>query len=364
MVDGRQEGTMARRDVMRLLGVLVLVLAGAGTASARDLTFIATSDTHYRQPDHRLGHHNDLNRATVDEINRIADEAWPANPGGGPIGRPRGIVVPGDLIDDGDMTTPDKRVIAREQFGLFLADFGLDGTDGRIRYPVFEGWGNHDGPPEGKEKFGFSLQGELKKRNAVRLQRGLIDSVSSNGLHYAWTWDDVRFVMLNLYPADRQREGLRYSPVWHDPQGSLSFLKADLAARVGTSGRPVVLISHCGFDTDWWTKDDWRDLYEAMRPYNIVLYIYGHSGTGVLAWAPEGESVRWDCINDGQTEKGFFVIRITDDRVRAVMRTKKGLTSAKQPDGSFRKDWTGEWEWKWPMDRKLRGAPNPPGARL
>ena len=30
----------------------------------------------------------------------------------------------------------------------FAADFGLDGTDGLLKFPAFEGWGNHDGPPE------------------------------------------------------------------------------------------------------------------------------------------------------------------------------------------------------------------------
>ena len=338
---------------LRRIAVAGLAAALASSAAARDVTFIATSDCHYRQPDHRLGTHNHLNRATVQEINRIAGTEWPVKPGGGTVGRPRGVVVPGDLIDDGDMTTPDNRIIAREQFALFVVDFGLDGTDGLLRYPVFEGWGNHDGPPAGREKFGFSLQGELKKRNRIRLQRGLVDSVSSNGLHYAWDWDDVRFVQLNLYPADRQREGLRYSPVWHDPQGSLSFLKGDLAAHVGGSGRPVVLISHCGFDTDWWTKDDWRDLFEAMRPYNVILYLYGHSGTGVLTWAPEGETRKWDCINEGQTEKGFFVIRITDERIAAAMRVKTGITATKRPDGSFVKEWSGGWEWKWPFERRL-----------
>jgi hypothetical protein len=49
----------------------------------------------------------------------------------------------------------------------------------------------------------------------------------------------------------------RYSPVWHHPQGALTFLTDDLARNVGTSGRPVVLPSHCGFDTDWWHTNDW-----------------------------------------------------------------------------------------------------------
>ena len=154
-------------------------------------------------------------------------------------------------------------------------------------------------------------------------------------------------------PADKQRAGVHYSPVWHDPQGALTFLKQDLAARVGLSGRPVVLMSHCGFDTDWWTKDDWKDVYDAARDYNIVLYLYGHSGTGVRTWAPEGGVKQWDCINDGQTDKGFFVIQLTDSRLRAAMRVKTGLKVTKNPDGSFHHEWSGGWAWKWLVDKPL-----------
>ena len=157
----------------------------------------------------------------------------------------------------------------------------------------------------------------------------------------------MHFVQLNIYPADKQREGVRYSPVWHDPQGSLSFLKKDLAEKVGQSGRPVVLMSHCGFDTDWWAPADWKDLYDAVKDYNIVLYLYGHSGTGVRDWAPEGENKKWTCINDGQTENGFFVIQLLGDRLRAAYRVKANVKVTKNPDRTETRQWGGEWEWKW-----------------
>jgi hypothetical protein len=37
--------------------------------------FISTSDSHYRQLDHKLGRHNDLNRASIEEINKITTVA-------------------------------------------------------------------------------------------------------------------------------------------------------------------------------------------------------------------------------------------------------------------------------------------------
>ena len=47
--------------------------------------------------------------------------------------------------------------------------------------------------------------------------------------------------------------------------------------------------------------------------------MYGHTGTGVGAWAPAGEEKKWTLINDGHTDIGFFVIRITGDRCLEVL---------------------------------------------
>ena len=327
------------------------------SSKKRDVLFISTSDSHYDAFESE--DRNARNRDTIAEINAIEQRRWPDKLGGGPIGRPRGVLVLGDCIDDGDRLFNGKPQSAR-QFEFFVKDFGLNGSDGLLRFPVFEGWGNHDGPPEGAEKHGFSFQAQLKKRNRQRLAAGLIDHVSENGLHYAWNWDDVRFVQLNIYPADRQRDGVRYSPVWHDPQQSLAFLKADLAEHVGRSGRPVLLMSHCGFDTDWWTPDDWNELYQAVKQYRVVLYLYGHSGTGVRRWAPKGETRPWLCINDGQTEKGFFVIHIADERIRAAYRMKSDVKAVKNPDRTETITWGGAWEWRWLVDEPL--DPPPPQA--
>jgi hypothetical protein len=72
------------------------------------------------------------------------------------------------------------------------------------------------------------------------------------------------------------------------------------------------------------------------------------------AWAPDGEAKKWDCINDGQTDKGFFVIQLTDDRIRAAYRIKSGLQAVKdEKTKATRFTWGGQWEWKYLFDRKL-----------
>lgn len=212
------------------------------------------------------------------------------------------------------------------------------------------------GPPVGAEKFGFSFQAKLTERNLCRQQQGWLANLSTNRLHYSWDWDDVHFVMLGIYPADRQNPLIpRYNAVWHDPQGALTFLKADLAKCVGASGRPVVLMSHCGFDTDWWHPNDWRAVYAAGQPYHVVLYLYGHSGTGQRTWAPPGEEKPWQCLNTGQTENGFFVVQFLGDKLRAAYR-RKHWPEAELADGKTKRAWEGTWEWQHTLDTSVSGA--------
>jgi cytolysin (calcineurin-like family phosphatase) len=318
---------------------LCTLILGAATALAkRDITFVSISDLHYRQADHEKCNNYRM-PSTLKELNSIHAVEWPSKLGGGNVGLPRGVVALGDLIDDGALSR-DGRDITAEQFHFFEKDFGVYG-EGTVKFPVFEGWGNHDGGPEGTRKNGaFSVQCEIKRRNHIRLERNLISNLSTNGLHYSWDWDDVHFVQLNLYPGDEHKtkktetrkqadgtvkevETYRYDPIWHNPQGALSFLREDLEKNVGTSGRPVVLMSHCGFDTDWWAPPAWGEFYAVAKPYNVVLYLYGHTGTGIKPWAPQGETKILDCINDGHGDLGFFVILITDDKIRAAYRRKE-----------------------------------------
>jgi cytolysin (calcineurin-like family phosphatase) len=326
-----------------LISLLVLALASNHRAVARDVTFLATSDCHYDAFENE--DRNGRDHETILCMNGVSDIAWPRNIGGGNIGKPRGVVVLGDCIDDGDRLMNGQNQSA-PQYASFLGDFGFDGKAGALTYPVFETWGNHDGPPAGKEKNGFSFQKNLRERNLKRQSLGWLSSVSSNGMHISWNWDDVHFVLLGIYPADAQNTSVRYDPVWHNPQGALTFMKEDLARNVGQSGRPVVLASHCGFDTDWWKPEDWKAVHDAAKAYNVVLYMYGHSGTGSDEWAPPGETRRWATVNTGQTENGFFVVQITDKELRAAYRAKD-IDLVKQPDGHSKRVWNGGWSWKY-----------------
>jgi cytolysin (calcineurin-like family phosphatase) len=333
------------------LDSLVYAAVVPETASpTRDITFLATSDSHYDAFEKE--DRNDRNRDTILEMNAINERSWPESLGGERIQQPMGLMILGDVIDDGDRILNGKHQTPR-QWRLFEADFGLDGRDGLINYPVYETWGNHDGPPVSKEKNGFSFQAQLKRRHLIRQQNGMICNLSPNGLHVSWDWDDVHFVQLGIYPADRQHPDIRYNSTWHDPQNALTFLKNDLAQSVGQSGSPIVLMSHCGFDADWWHKEDMKTFYESVKDYNVVLYLYGHSGTGLRQWAPPGQDKSLQCINTGQTENGFFTIQIKNNTVRAAYRQKNYINET-DPTGKPTRKWDGTWKWNHILDKKVR----------
>jgi cytolysin (calcineurin-like family phosphatase) len=249
--------------------------------AAADLTFLATSDCQCVAP--KDDDHNARNQATIREMNEMPNRRWPAKFGAEPVARPRGVVVLGDLVEHAGRAGEWER---------FVADFGLDGTDGALKYPVFEGWGNHDGPAE---------QAQIKKRNEARLKKKLVQNVSENGLHYSWDWDDVHFVQLNLYPGH---------------QKSLDFLKTDLA---GCGRRPVVLLHHYDLQNfKWWKREEMLAYGDVIKPHNVLLICHGHSGLGVYTWN------KYDVINTGQAEKGFFAVQITSKRLRIAYRCRDG----------------------------------------
>jgi hypothetical protein len=80
-------------------------------------------------------------------MNQVAEMKWPSALGGDAIERPRGVMVIGDCIDDGDVQRGGKNW-SPEEFGYFVKELELDGRDGFVKYPVFDrpvGWadGHH-----------------------------------------------------------------------------------------------------------------------------------------------------------------------------------------------------------------------------
>ena len=228
--------------------------------TTNDVTFYVTSDLHYGASPTTAA----ANEMTIDFVNVLPGTAYPSAVGGN-VATPRGVVITGDLTNAG--TT--------EQWALFIKDYGVNG-EGRICYPVYEGWGNHDGGIAPGSPVGPGIAERNKTRVGVK-------NVSENGLHYSWDWDQVHMVHLNLYAGDlRVKHGSMDGP-GHEPQYSLKFLKEDLAKNVGKSGRPVIIMMHFGFDEGfsmgwgWWAAEERDAFYEAIKDYNVIGILYGHT---------------------------------------------------------------------------------------
>jgi predicted phosphodiesterase len=288
----------------------------------------------------------------VEALNSLPGSTIDESAGGGVVLAPRGVVHAGDLIDSGDKSGTLHEEMQRTEWNAYLEAFGLSGSDGRLRYPVYEVHGNHDGP-QGR---GVVVDG-IRERNRTRPG---IDSVSENGLHYAWDWGPVRFLNLGIVvgssgSSDQKRR--------YDPLGSLPFLVADLEKHVGDSGRPVVITHHVdvarysipceeGAPANLqreWNPCDVRAFYDAVAPYRIAAILYGHThARSVRRWdgaSADAESglPLFNVDNSSHfagTHQAFFYFEIDGKSVNVRERaTTDGWVTSGWTPQAWQSDW-------------------------
>jgi hypothetical protein len=268
-----------------------LCLAMASSALAGpSFTFFFTADTHYGLD---LWTDNEMrNKATIDRMNELPGTPMPANLGG-VVDTPKGLLIAGDLTD-----TPEYQNWYGIHVGYpifdrdgFNDDYALDGS-GRLKYPVYEGYGNHD---VDNTSYSYTLEG-LRARNLVRQ----VTNVSDNGLHYSWDWEGVHLINLNIYPGMNERSG-----------NSLQFLIEDLATYVGKGNRPVIIMQHFGFDSfsnGWWSAVEQQAFAAALDGYNILGIFHGHlHTTDHYTW--NGYDVY---MGSSARDGSFLVVRLED----------------------------------------------------
>ena len=274
------------------------LMAYPALAGPIDLTFFLTGDTHYgldlwanNEPD---------NKATIDAMNSLPGTAYPASLGG-VVGTPSGVLVAGDLTDTPEYANFYGIHIFPPAFrDGFTDDYAVDGS-GRLHYPVYEGYGNHD---VDNTAHGYTLDG-IRERNLVRPG---ITHLSDNGLNYSWDWQGVHFVNLNIYPGMNERSGY-----------SLDFLADDLKNYVGDSNRPVVLMHHFGFDgfsLNWWSDAERQAYANVIDGYNIVGIFHGHLHT-TLDYQWNG----YDIFDGSAAHDGnFLVVHLHGDQMDVASR--------------------------------------------
>lgn len=106
------------------------------------LTWLAASDTHLGHDDGKGANYTtsyEKNVWAITEMNRIASNGtqWPPELGGGPVLEPIAVTVSGDLVDNG--SGEGTAVNGCRQWTNFTALYGLNGTDGMLKYRAYEG---------------------------------------------------------------------------------------------------------------------------------------------------------------------------------------------------------------------------------
>ncbi|MHC4715843.1 MAG: hypothetical protein ACYS5V_02640, partial [Planctomycetota bacterium] len=260
-----------------------------GPPGPTDVTFFVAADTHFgREGIDRL------NKRQIDAMNSLPGTPYPPAVGGR-VARPKGVLTAGDLTERGHLS----------QWRQFVAHYGLTGKDGLLKYPVYEGTGNHD--------------------RDVPLIQPVISGVRKRhgGLTYSWDWGDVHLVNLDMYPS----------------AANLRWLRRDLA-KVGREA-PVIIYFHysiLGPFSDWWSHREKQAFRRAIAGHNVIGIFHGHyHHSGHYTWAG------YDVYNVGSPRHGshsFAVVPIIDGR----MTVASWGWDPPVPAAPFRRPVAG-WQW-------------------
>ena len=190
---------------------------------------------------------------------------------------------------------------------------------------LYEGLGNHDmmkGTCCGGEGVGENCICEGNLTNIIgRDDRQ--DQTGSQPPHYSWEWNGIRFIQLNLLPADEPET------VWNgasrDPQDALQFLKDELED--AGPDKNVIVVHHYGMDrfsNKWWSSETKNAYAKAIKDYRVVAMITGH-----LHWTRRASFMQqcWNgltAVTVGSIRLGFHLdFKIVDDHL-TVSRMRNG----------------------------------------
>jgi hypothetical protein len=206
---------------------LVALGASALLASATPpvFTFFVASDSHFG-----ARNMSELNRVLVQHMNALPGTPYPPEIGG-VVATPKGVLFLGDTTDNGHL----------EEFAEFEAVYGRTGTDGLLRFPVFEAIGNHD----------VNSTSPIKER--VKARHG--------GINYAFEWGGVQFLCLDMYPDSATR----------------AWMKSTLARQ--PLDRPVIPFFHYSLDgpySDFWEEADKEAFARDLEGRNVPAIFHGH----------------------------------------------------------------------------------------
>jgi len=230
-------------------GLRDITFIAFGDSQAADMTSGCSADPQYAENQNVL-----LRQA----INSIESHAWPTGAAGGSFynegskyDHVRGVAVAGDLTQTGSDANPVGTQLGHDcrEYTLYREAFGRCGTEGALVFPVYEAYGNHDfpwiagkGDPDYHPVVDYLDQITAAHRPGAAAD--LYDDPAPGTNHFAWRWDDIWFVNLDVKPGNVV-EVITDGNVRHvSPLDSLGFFKEFLASRSATTTRQIVVMTH------------------------------------------------------------------------------------------------------------------------
>lgn len=281
----------------------------------------------------------------VRAINQIARKDWPRNIGGvdtglrsagTPIGRPHGVIIGGDMTDDGggQLRIPG----VGRQLQQFASRYRQGSGPGQVKYPVYTGLGNHDldqnGVPPHVDFYRQELRDyvELNHRMSVFFKPPVpVTNFHVPSDSYSWDWGGLHLVQLHRFGGDELNGAI----------SGLPWLRDDLAA-YAADGRPVVVFQHYGWDpfsiecwdpvekrfddqgtggAHWWTEDQRQALLAALKGYNVIGLFHGHEHETPMIYRRDGLDLFKPIA---AYMGGLAVARVTDDQFEVVLAKAYG----------------------------------------
>ncbi|CCV13014.1 metallophosphoesterase [Mesorhizobium sp. STM 4661] len=295
----------------------------------------------------------------VAALNGVGDEQWPAEIGGvatglrsagGRIATPLGLVVGGDMTDDGggQITEPSEGTQLLQFSQRYQQGVGPD----RVHMPVYAGLGNHDldqnGPPPHVDWYRRELRDyvEVNHRPGVFFKPPVpATDYDVDTDCYSWDWGGLHLIQTHRFAGD----------TGHGAVSSLPWLKQDLATYAG-DGRPVILFQHYGWDTfsierwdpakrtfdddgagapHWWSEADRQALLATLKGYNVIAIFHGHQHEVPMVYRSDGV----DLFKPKAAYMGGFALaRVTSDSMDVVLGEATGDHGEVAFTNAFTKD--------------------------
>jgi cytolysin (calcineurin-like family phosphatase) len=353
-------GSLTRRSVITQLAGLGALAAlprtasgrAAGTVAPFDATFLFVADIHACRMASGLSPHCQQEGKTdanllrnVAALNAVGDKLWPAEinglatglrSAGKPIGTPLGVVVGGDMTDDGggQVTKPSEGTQLLQFSQRYQQGVGPD----RVHWPVYVGLGNHDldqnGPPHNVNWYRREMRDyvEINHRTGVFFKPPVpVTNFDVDSDCYSWDWGGLHLVQTHRFAGD----------TGHGAPSGLPWLKRDLAA-YAADGRPVVLFQHYGWDAfsierwdsarhtyddegsgvpHWWSDADRKALLAALQGYNVIGIFHGHQHATPMIYQRDG----LDLFKPKAAYLGGFALaRVADGSMDVVLAEATG----------------------------------------